>query len=124
MFGDGMLFVPGAEENRKQVALAVKTSIGEVSQAFRTGEPVLMNDYGIKKIVAQLGDELMRPKNAELNSSPLYSLDSEGKVLARTPENSLCSYDWSPDWSGLSQALGYRSAGDGSDCKFNLQLVD
>lgn len=119
MFGDGMLFIPGAEENRKMVARAVQTSIGEVINAFKTGKAATKDEFGIKKLVAQLDDDLLHPKDDKLNSSPLYTLDAKGVVVARTPENSLCSYEWTLEWSGLSQLVGYSAAGDGSDCKFN-----
>jgi len=119
MFGDGQLFVKGAEDNRKMVALAVQTSAKEVIEAFKTGVAAAKDHYGYKKLIALREDELLQPKNDALNSSPLYTLGRDGKVLARTPENSLCSYEWTADWSGLSQLIGYSSAGDGSDCKFN-----
>lgn len=124
MYGDGMLFVPGAQENKAQVKRAVLASVAEVSDAFKTGKATAKENFAIKKIVAVLDEALMNPRNPDLNSSPLYSLDKEGRVTARSPENSLCSYEWTPDWSGVSQLLGYSSGGDGSDCKFNQQLND
>lgn len=124
MYGDGLLFVAGAEENKKQVALAVQTSASEIARAFKTGEVVSKENYGIKKIVPQVDEALLNPRTPDLNSSPLYSKDATGRVLARTPENSRCSYEWTADWTGISQLVGYRSAGDGSDCKFNNALEE
>lgn len=115
MYGDGMLFVAGAEKNKDTVSQAIRTSIAEVANAFKNGVELPVEDYGVKKLVP-----IDLPK---LNSSPLYLLDLDGTVLARTPENSLCSYEWTPDWTGISQLLGYDSAGDGSDCKFNAELM-
>lgn len=119
MYGDGTLFMAGSEENKRMVARAVQTSIAEVFNAFATGKSPRKDEYGIKKLVPLLNDELLHPKNDAVNSSPLYTLSPDGTVLARTPENSLCSYDWTADWTGLAQLIGYSSSGDGSDCKFN-----
>lgn len=124
MYGDGMLFIPGAKANLQQVSLAIATSVAEVAQAFKTGQSVAIEQFGVKNLVAELDDALLHPTTSEVNSSPLYSMDRAGRVLARIPQNSLCSYDWTSDWSGLSQWLGYRRGGDGSDCKFNAEITE
>lgn len=119
MYGDGELFLPEAETNRNQVGAAIRASSTEVSDAFKTGVALKTEDFGIKKLIPLQDELVMHPASPEANSSPLYSLNDEGIVLARVPLNSRCSYDWTADWSSTSQLLGYSSAGDGSDCKFN-----
>lgn len=119
MLGDGFLYAASSQENARQVAKALEVSAGEVADAFRTGTAISIDNFGIKDLIPQVDEVLLHPDSPEVNSAPLYSLDGQGTVLARTPQNSRCSYNWTGGWGGMSQWLGYRSSGDGSDCKFN-----